>query len=99
MQEWEVPIYTKSESMVMQALTLKKKIKRLKRELMLGQIVTLTTYKKPTILTSHAGGSQMVKKQYMIVGLYDNYILCQSMGRTPWKECFSWDHVAREVFG
>lgn len=73
MQEWEVPIYTKSESMVMQALNLKKKVKRLKRELVLGQIATLTTYKKPTSLMSHVGGTQMTKKRYTFLYKRDEY--------------------------
>lgn len=97
MHEWEVPIYTKNESMVMQALNLQQKIQYLKENLMRGRIVKLTTYKEPTSLVSHVGGVQKVKKNYMVVGIYDKYILCQSLEKTPWKECFTWDQVAKEV--
>lgn len=98
MKEREVPIYTKNESMVIQALNLQQRIQYFKENLMRGQIVKLTTYKKPTSLVSHFGGVQKVKKNYMVIGIYDNYILCQSLEKTPWKECFTWDQVAKEVY-
>ena len=85
------------ESTVMQALIFQQRIDYLKKNLMRGKIVNLTAYRKPTSLVSHLDSAQNVKKKYMIIGIYDNYILCQSLEKAPYKECFKWDQVVREV--
>ena len=85
------------ESTVMQALIFQQRIDYLKKNLMLGKIVNLTAYRKPTNLISHVDSVQNVKKRYMIIGIYDNYILCQSLEKAPYRECFKWDQVVREV--
>lgn len=85
------------ESTVMQALIFQQRIDYLKKNLMRGKIVNLTAYKKPTSLISHVDSVQNIKKKYRVIGIYDNYILCQSLEKAPYMECFKWDQVVREV--
>lgn len=85
------------ENTVRQAWKFQHRIRYLKKNLMRGKIVNLTAYRKPTSLVSHVDGVQNVKKKYMVIGIYDNYVLCQSLEKAPWKECFKWDQIAREV--
>ena len=85
------------ESTVMQALIFQQRIEYLKKNLMRGKIVNLTAYRRPTSFFSRVDSVQNVKKRYMIIGIYDNYILCQSLEKAPYRECFKWDQVVREV--
>ena len=85
------------ENTVMQALIFQQRIEYLKKNLMRGKIVNLTAYRKPTSLVSHLDSAQNVKKKYMVIGVYDNYVLCQSLEKAPYRECFKWDQVVREV--
>ena len=82
---------------IMEAWIFQHRIDYLKKNLMLGKIVNLTAYRKPTSLVSHVDSVQNVKKRYRIIGIYDNYILCQSLEKAPYRECFKWDQVVREV--
>ena len=85
------------ENTVMQALIFQQRIDYLKKNLMRGKVVNLTAYRKPTSWVSHLDSAQNVKKKYMVIGVYDNYVLCQSLEKAPYRECFKWDQVVREV--